>query len=133
VLFLPNFCAFKYKIKRRSPYISERPCSNIVLTHFDTSLYQICKYIIYAIGAIVNKIPHCVRNSLFRNFLVQRGFAPMTFRNAPVRRITPLLPLEGVPVPPQTPPAVVGKYFILSYDCKKNPHITVIGELTGVA
>jgi hypothetical protein len=53
-----------------------------------------------------------------RNFLVQRGFAPMTLRNAPVRRITSLLPLEGVPAPLQTPPAVVGKYFILSYDCE---------------
>ena len=30
----------------------------------------------------------------------------MALRNAPIRRITPLLPLEGVPAPTQTPPVV---------------------------
>jgi len=50
--------------------------------------------------------PPVLKLAPFGRKLVQRAFAPMAFRNTPIRRITTLLPLGEVPAPLQTSPAV---------------------------
>ncbi|MBA4321045.1 MAG: hypothetical protein C0412_21860 [Flavobacterium sp.] len=103
---LPEYILYDYKKSRQMLKIMLEEL--VLLKEAEQRLSQENK----SASILLNKLTRFARN------LFQRGFAPMALRNAPIRRIASLLPLEWVPAPPRAPPVVWN--FEIPYNKLKN-------------